>query len=145
MTSIARRPVVVSLAFGLFASGVLAFSLFASGFSAAPRPTGSSAVVVRGWLSDEGCARGRASGGVYTGTNPDCAKQCVAQGKKIVLIDPVAKAILNIGNQDAARKNIGDYVEVTGTLDSQSQTLQIGSLKMLTKGKAMCELPKSGK
>src|SRR5260370_27813614 len=41
---------------------------------------------IRGWLSDEQCAGGRASGSVYTGTNPECAKQCVAKGAKIVLI-----------------------------------------------------------
>ena len=69
----------------------------------------------------------------------------VAQGKKIVLIDPAAKEILNIVNQDAARENIGDYVEVTGALDPQTKTLQIDSLKMLSKGKAMCALPQPAK
>jgi hypothetical protein len=44
--------------------------------------------VVRGWLSDEGCARGRAESGVFTATNGECAKRCVSEGKKIVLIDP---------------------------------------------------------
>jgi hypothetical protein len=32
---------------------------------------------IRGWLSDEMCAKGRASSGVFTGTNPMCAKECV--------------------------------------------------------------------
>jgi hypothetical protein len=101
----------------------------------APSPSGA---VVRA----EGCARGRASGGVYTGTNPECARECVALGKKIVLIDPVAKTILNIGNQDAGKKNISDYVEATEVLNPQTKTFQINSLKMLAAGKATCELPK---
>jgi hypothetical protein len=50
--------------------------------------------LVRGWLSDESCASGRASSGTFTGTNPACAKKCVHEGKRIVLIDPVQKRLL---------------------------------------------------
>lgn len=96
---------------------------------------------IRGWLSDESCARGRASGGVFTGTNPDCAKKCVAQGKKIVLIVPDEKMILDIANQSAASKNVGDYVEVTGAVNPQTKSLHIDSLKMVEKGQAMCSVP----
>src|SRR6266705_1346674 len=73
--------------------------------------------VVRGWLSDEGCAGGRASSGTYTGTNPDCAKKCVHQGQKIVLVDPDHQRLLTIANQDAARARLGDFVEIKGGLD----------------------------
>jgi hypothetical protein len=69
---------------------------------------------IQGWISDEQCARGRASSGVYTGTNPECAKQCVAEGAKIVLIVPDQKRVLIVANQAAAKGNVGDYVEVTG-------------------------------
>jgi hypothetical protein len=94
---------------------------------------------VRGWLSDEQCARGRASSGAYTGTNPRCAKDCIAKGRKIVLIEPDKKMILLIENQSAARQHIGDYVEVTGALAGGS--LHIESVKMLDKGVASCERP----
>ena len=70
---------------------------------------------LRGWLSDEQCARARASSGVYTGTNPDCAKNCVGKGTKIVLIDADRKVIVAIGNHSA---------------------------KQLEKGLAACERPK---
>jgi hypothetical protein len=40
-----------------------------------------SETAIRGWLSDEGCARGRAESGTFTATNPTCAKECVAKGK----------------------------------------------------------------
>ena len=100
---------------------------------------------LRGWLSDEQCARGRAKGGVYTGTNPDCAKQCVAKGAKIVLVMPDEKQILNVANQAAAENNIGDYVEVNGKIDREAGTLRIESLKLITEGRAMCALPKPKK
>jgi hypothetical protein len=110
----------------------------------APGVTGQSKVL-RGWLSDEGCARARANSGVYTGTNPDCAKRCVAEGKKIVLVLPEEKQILDVANQDAARENIGDYVEITGSVDQQAKTVRVDSLKLLEKGRAKCDPPRSSK
>lgn len=98
--------------------------------------------VIRGWLSDEGCAGGRAQDGVYTGTNPDCAKKCVRDGKRIVLVDPQGKRLLVIANQDAATERVGDYVEISGEVDDQAKTLRVDSLKLLEKGRAMCDVPK---
>lgn len=97
--------------------------------------------VIRGWLSDEGCAGGRAHDGVYTGTNPDCAKKCVHDGKKIVLVDPERKRLLAITNQDAAIERVGDYVEISGEVDDQAKTLRVDSMKLLEKGRAMCDVP----
>ena len=97
--------------------------------------------VVRGWLSDEACASGRAKGGTYTGTNPDCAKKCVREGKRIVLVDPDHKRLLTVLNGDAATERIGDYVEISGDLDEQARTLHIDSLKLLEKGRALCDVP----
>jgi len=97
--------------------------------------------VVRGWLSDESCAGGRASSGTYTGTNPDCAKKCVHEGKKIVLVDPDHKRLLTIANQDVARERVGDYVEINGDLDEHARSLRIDSMKLLEKGRAMCDVP----
>jgi hypothetical protein len=97
--------------------------------------------VIRGWLSDEGCASGRANGGVYTGTNSDCAKKCVRNGKKIVLVDPEDKRLLVIANQDAAMERVGDYVEISGDIDDQAKTVRIDSMKLLEKGRAMCDVP----
>lgn len=100
---------------------------------------------LRGWLSDESCARARADSGTYTGTNPDCAKRCVSQGKKIVLIDPSARRVLAIENQEAARGNIGDEVEIAGSVDSNKNALHIDSIKLVAHGAAMCSRPKHAK
>jgi len=97
--------------------------------------------VLRGWLSDESCAGGRAGSGVYTGTNPDCAKKCVSEGKKIVFVDPDRKRLLSIANPDLAKERVGDYVEISGDLDEETKTLRIDSLKLLEKGRAMCDVP----
>ena len=117
--------------------------LAASGLG--PRPAGAENQVLRGWISDEGCAPGRARGGVYTGTNPDCAKRCVSEGKKMMFVDPDHKRLLVIVNQEAAKENIGDYVEISGEVDKESKTLQIAALKLIEKGRAMCDLPKKKK
>jgi hypothetical protein len=119
----------------------LAFSitlLLIAYVSAADQTAETVNKTIKGWLSDEQCARGRASSGVFTGTNPRCAKECVAKGRKIVLIDPEAKRILTIQNQSVAQRNIGDYVEVQGALNS-TNSFHIDVLKKLSPGVAACE------
>jgi hypothetical protein len=111
--------------------------LCAMGLILAGAATGS-AETLRGWVSDEQCARGRASDGTYTGTNPDCAKKCIANGTKTVLIDSDHKRILVVENPAAVKENIGDYVEVQGSLESGSDLVRVSSIKMIEKGSAMC-------
>lgn len=90
---------------------------------------------LRGWLSDEGC-------GARARPNPECAKKCVREGKKIVFLDTDHKRVLTIANQDAATENVGDFVEIAGSVDEKEVTLRIKSLKLLEKGRAMCDVPK---
>jgi len=106
--------------------------------SAADQSAQTNSKIIRGWLSDQQCAEGRASSGTFTGTNPRCAKECVAKGRKIVLIDPDGKRVLTIQNQSAARSNIGDYVEIQGTLSS-TKLLHVNSLQKISTGVAACE------
>jgi hypothetical protein len=101
---------------------------------------GPNAEVLRGWLSDELCARGRAEEGAFTATNRDCAQECVRGGKKIVFIDPTGKRVLEIVNQSAARGNVGDYVEISGEIDANGR-LRADSIKFLEKASPMCEAP----
>jgi hypothetical protein len=124
---------------GLF---ILVFGVFLGTIALAiPPRTSSKTEVLRGWLSDELCAKGRAEDGTYTATNPRCAKECVAKGKKIVLVDPQGKRVVVISNPDIAKKNVGDEVEITGQVDAQTKTLHADSLKFLEKGTAMCAAP----
>ena len=96
---------------------------------------------IKGWVSDESCARGRASSGLFTGTNPECAKKCIASGAKMVLIVPDQRTLLTVANPEAAKADIGDYVEITGSIEAKTKTVHIDSLKLLTKGVAMCGVP----
>ncbi len=120
---------------------LLLFVAVALLLDAASQTAGAGGTTIKGWISDETCARGRASGGVFTGTNPECAKKCIASGKKMVLIVPDQRTLLTVANPDAAKANIGDLVEITGSVETKTKTLHIDSLKLLTKGVAMCGLP----
>src|SRR2546421_5604964 len=112
----------------IFLSRLLLLSAVITGIVLGPSlSAGGDKSTVRGWLSDGGCAGERASSGTYTSTNPDCAKRCVHNGKKIVLIDPEHKRLLTIANQDAAKEQVGDYVEISGELDEQARSLRIDS------------------
>ena len=107
----------------------------------ASQPASAGGTTIKGWISDASCARGRASSGVFTGTNPECAKKCIASGAKMVLIVPDQRMLLTVANPDLAKANIGDFVEITGSVEAKTSTLHIDSLKLLTKGVAMCGLP----
>jgi hypothetical protein len=121
------RPFALSMIFVLLAYA-----------SATDQSAQTNSKIIRGWLSDQQCAEGRASSGTFTVTNPRCAKECVAKGRKIVLIDPDGKRVLTIQNQSAARSNIGDHVEIQGTLSS-TKLLHVNSLQKISTGVAACE------
>jgi hypothetical protein len=116
-------------------------ALFIFTLLAYPQTSAKPTELLRGWLSDEQCAKGRAESGTFTGTNPECAKRCVSQGRKIVLVDPQGKRVLVLANQDIGKSHIGDYVEITGEVDSRQMTLHADSLKFLEKGVTMCDAP----
>lgn len=61
------------------------------------------------------------------------------------LVDPENKRVLTIENQDAARKNIVDYVEIAGAVDPATNLLRVDSLKFLDKNRAMCGVPAKSK
>ena len=75
----------------------------------------------------------------------DLCEECVAGGAKIVLILPKEKKILDIENQDVARANLGNLVEVLGTTDARGKTIHIASLRLLEEGIAACERPRLSK
>jgi len=96
------------------------------------------AETIRGWLACDRCTVGRAKNGIFTANNPECARKCIAEGAKTVLIDSDHKRLLYLSNSDAAKPNIGDYVEIQGSLDSSANTVQIQSMKMLEQGVSKC-------
>ena len=119
------------------------FTLLAAVLLCLPAAFPQTKTPLRGWLTDEGCARGRANGDNYTGGNPDCARRCVAEGKRIVLALPDEKMLLVVANPEVAKDNVGNYVEVDGTVDAD--TVRIRSVKMLQEGAAACAAPSKKK
>ena len=49
-------------------------------------------------------------------------------GEKFVLMDNVSKSTYLLDDQDKAKQFVGQSVQVTGTLDAQSNTIRISSI-----------------
>lgn len=103
---------------------------------------GSRNVTWTGWFSDEGCARGRANSGVYTATNPDCARQCIERGSPAVFIAEQEKAIYLVKDYSGVREDLGYKVEVSGILDDEAKTLTVRDVKRLERVSLFCARPK---
>ena len=56
----------------------------------------NKSVTWTGWFSDSQCATARAKSGVFTPTNPDCAKKCMENGSAVVFISAPAQALYTI-------------------------------------------------
>lgn len=95
-----------------------------------------------GWFSDEKCARARANSGAYTATNADCARRCIDGGAAVVFIAEQEKALYGVKNYAAAKDDLGYKIEITGTLDEQTQTLTVQSVKRLEVVGPSCSRPK---
>src|SRR5213593_4157766 len=122
-----------------FTAALLALAGLSLFFALEQRAAAQARVkTIRGWLTDAACARGRANGGKFTGGNPDCARKCVAEGSKIVLALPDQKKLLVVTNPETANSNVGNFIEATGTIDAESGTIEIKSLKLLEEGRATC-------
>ena len=79
---------------------------------------------VSGWVSDDKCgAKGD------NASHADCAKKCVDNGAKIVVVSDKDKSIINVDNQDALKDHLGHHVRITGTMDNG--TLHVDNVKML--------------
>jgi hypothetical protein len=94
-----------------------------------------------GWVSDSGCARARASGGTFTATNPDCARQCVKQGKSIVLISQEKKTVFSIDNPEILQPHVGNKVTVSASSAAQ-HSLHISRVISSEVSNPECERPK---
>lgn len=94
-----------------------------------------------GWVSDSGCARVRASAGAFTATNPDCARQCVREGKKIVLISPEMKSVFAIDNPEILQAQVGNKVSVSAS-SAGRHSLHINKVISSEESNPECERPK---
>jgi hypothetical protein len=94
-----------------------------------------------GWVSDSQCALGRASGGKFTATNPDCARRCVKEGKQIVLISAERKTVFAIQNPEALKAVVGDKVSVLAS-SAGKNLLHVSKVTSSEKSNPECERPR---
>jgi hypothetical protein len=85
-----------------------------------------------GWFSDLGCASGRAASGVFTPTNPECAKKCIEKGAAPVFIGEEAKAIYKVKDYPSVVADLGWRLEITGKVDESAKTISVSSVKRLS-------------
>ncbi len=68
-----------------------------------------------GWISDSKCGAKGASA-----SHAACAKKCIAAGEKPVLVNDKDGKVVAIDNPDAVQAQIGEHVQLSGTMSSAS-------------------------
>ena len=94
-----------------------------------------------GFFADDGCARGRANAGIFTETNPDCARKCIEKGSPAVFVDAQAKALYVVKDYPGAKDDLGYRLEVAGAFDESAKTITVKSVKRLEYVGAHCDRP----
>ena len=78
-----------------------------------------------GWVSDSKCGAKGANA-----EHAACAKKCIGEGEKPVLVTDKDQKVVGIDNPDALAGHEGHHVEVTGKM-TDSGTLHVDKVKML--------------
>ncbi len=104
----------------LFLLSVLALALGFAAFASADEAT------YTGWISDAACAKdySKAADAGHKG----CATGCLSNGDSVALASPDGFHILDISTE-MALEHLGMEVQVTGTLDEATNTIQVTSIK----------------
>lgn len=101
---------------------------------------GFSQTKLVGYVSDSSCALARATAGKYTATNPDCAKECVKEGRSIVLVSPEQKVVFRIENPASLKSQIGNKVELYGEATGPNR-FHVDRVVFLEESNPECERP----
>ena len=120
-------------------ANVIAICLICSAFPAAGE---DRRVTWTGWFSDQKCASARAGAGVFTATNPDCARNCIRAGAPAVFISEQAKAVLKIKGYAGALDDLGYHLEIQGNVNPAGDEIEITIVKRLDYTGAACSRAK---
>jgi len=88
---------------------------------AAANPT----VTISGWVGDSSC--GASAKGP---SHAACARNCIRNGKKAILINDKDGKAINIANQNEITSHAGEHVTVTGKLTADG-SMHVNSVKLL--------------
>jgi hypothetical protein len=73
-----------------------------------------------------------ASGDITTHEAKTFSGRIVKENGEVVLKDPVTKISYKLSNQTKAKQYVGKQVKVTGKLDTNSNTIQVGGIEPLS-------------
>jgi len=118
-------------------SCVCSISLISLALAAVARPEENS-VTWTGWFSDEKCASARAANGIFSATNPDCARSCIEKGSAPVFISEQAKAIFRVKDYSSVFEDLGYHIEIQAVVDEAAKTIRISNVKRLAYQGAAC-------
>jgi hypothetical protein len=82
-----------------------------------------NATTVKGWVTDAKCG----VKGAHAGAE-ECARKCISQGEKTVVVTDNDKQVLYVDNPDALKEHIGHHVAVQGTVEGNK--LHVNSAEM---------------
>lgn len=96
----------------------------AAAMSAFAQNTGKSGssdtVTVSGWVTDSSCgAKGAHAGAV------ECAKKCIAAGKKVVFVDDKEKKVWAVSNPEILKGHEGEHVDIDAHVNADTNTVDI--------------------
>jgi hypothetical protein len=103
----------------------------------------NKSVTWTGWFSDSQCATARAKSGVFTPTNPDCARKCIENGSAVVFISEQAQALYTVKGYASAVDDLGYRLEIQASIDNGAKILTVHSAKRLEYKGASCARPKA--
>jgi hypothetical protein len=95
-----------------------------------------------GWFSDERCAPARLTVEKLGPSNPDCSATCIKNGAAAVFISETGREILKVKNHAGVIDDLGYHVAVTGTVDRETHTVTVESVKQLSYDGAACARPR---
>ena len=98
-------------------------------------------IAKRGWrrYAAYPCAT---AAGVFTITNPDCARSCLEKGAAPVFISEQAKAIFQVKDYSSVVGDLGYHLEIQATVDEAAKTIAIRNVKRLAYQGASCARPR---
>jgi hypothetical protein len=99
-------------------------------------------VIWTGWFSDSKCALARAAAGVFSETNPECAKTCIEKGSAPVFISEQARAVFAVQDYASVIADLGYRIELRGMADEDAKTIRVRSLKRLEYQGPACTRPR---
>ena len=79
-----------------------------------------------GWVSDSKCGAAGAKA-----SHADCAKKCIGEGKKPVLVTDKDQKVVPIDNPDSVMDHLAHHVEVTGTMNADG-SIHVDKVTMLS-------------